>query len=250
MKYSGFVEAEDLKQEGYLGLCEAVRQYDASKGVPFIHYASFWIKQAMMRYIDNYSTPIRIPVHARRWAQKYNQAVQEYRKEWGDWPSEAALCALLGIGREKLHDIQKSVEIGQTASLSEPIGDEDLTLEESIASDEEMEEDAIYNLDTAAMKHELWEAVGKLPDKLPEAVRFRYQEGRTLKQTGESLGVSIERVRWFEKKAFRLLQTEKRGGSIRRYYEEYLAASSLRHVGVESFRRTHMSAVELEVFGW
>ena len=67
MSYQGYAELEDLKQEGYIGLCEAVRQYDAGKGVPFINYAAFWIRQAMRRYIDNCCGVVRLPVHAREW---------------------------------------------------------------------------------------------------------------------------------------------------------------------------------------
>ena len=61
-KYSGYAEMDDLMQEGYLGLSEAVRYYDAEKGVPFINYAALWIRQAMQRYIDNSGNVVRIPV--------------------------------------------------------------------------------------------------------------------------------------------------------------------------------------------
>ena len=65
MSYQGYAELEDLKQEGYIGLCEAVRQYDSDKGVPFINYAAFWIRQVMRRYIDNCCSVVRLPVHVR-----------------------------------------------------------------------------------------------------------------------------------------------------------------------------------------
>ena len=59
MKYQGRAEFEDLKQEGYIGLCEAVRQYAPDRGVPFLNYAAFWIRQAMRRYADNCCGAIR-----------------------------------------------------------------------------------------------------------------------------------------------------------------------------------------------
>lgn len=83
MKYQERAEFEDLKQEGYIGLCEAVRQYAPDRGVPFLNYAAFWIRQAMRRYVDNCCGAIRIPAHVREWAGKYRRAVREYEKNMG-----------------------------------------------------------------------------------------------------------------------------------------------------------------------
>ena len=73
LKYSGYAEIEDLKQEAYIGLCAAVEHYDEDKGVAFISYAGFWIKQTMQRYIDNCGGVVRLPVHAREWIAKYKK---------------------------------------------------------------------------------------------------------------------------------------------------------------------------------
>lgn len=248
MKYQGRAELDDLKQEGYIGLCEAVRQYDPDKGVPFLNYAAFWIRQAMRRYIDNCGGMIRISVHAREWTDRYGRAVREYRKEYGRFPSEEALCALLGVSRKKLRTIQKDVRMERISSLSEPVNgaDEDVTLYDTIASGEDMEEDAVRNLDAADMRRELWIAVEQLPDNLPEAVKLRYKEGMTLKEVGESLGVGVERARQLEAKAVRKLGSQSRNKIFRAYYEQYMAAGPVRHIGVQSFHRTHMSTVEWE----
>ena len=139
MKYSGYSEIDDLMQEGYLGLCEAVRQYDPEHNVPFIKYAAFWIRQAMQRYIDNCCSVVRLPVHARDDIRKYNQAMKEYRKYYGCEPSERALCAMLGVGCEKLHVIQQNARMGQIDSLNRVIGgdDEDITIADTVASCED-----------------------------------------------------------------------------------------------------------------
>lgn len=246
MKYQGYAELDDLKQEGYIGLCEAVRQYDPEQGASFISYAGFWIRQAMKRYIDNCCSVVRIPVHAREWMQKYYKAVREYRKYYGTEPPERALCAMLKVSKEKLHSIQKDAGMGQIDSLSRPTAgeEEELTLADTVSSGEDMEEDVIKALDTAAMERELWFAVDALPDSLPAVVRFRYRDGKTLEQTGQSIGVSGNRIRELERKAFRLLRTERRGKKFRCYYEEYLRAAPVRHVGLESFNRTWTSSVE------
>lgn len=246
MRYQGYTELDDLKQEGYIGLCEAVRQYDPEQGASFISYAAFWIRQAMRRYIDNYCDVVRIPVHAREWIQKYHRAVKEYQKYYGTEPTERALCAMLKVSKEKLHLIQKDARMGQIDSLSRPTAgeDEELTLADMVPSGEDMEEDVMKDLDTAVMERELWLAVDDLPDNLPAVVRFRYQDGRTLEQTGQNLGVSRNRIRELEQKAFRLLRTERRSRKFRCYYEEYLRAAPVHHVGLASFKRTWISSVE------
>lgn len=250
-RYQGYAELDDLKQEGYIGLCEAVRQYDPGQGASFIGYAGFWIRQAMRRYTDNCCSTVRIPVHAREWIGKYNKAVGEYRKHYGTEPPERALCALLGVSREKLHAIQEDARMGQIDSLSRPTAgeDEELTLADMASSGEDMEEDIMKALDRENMERELWLAVDDLPDGLPAVVRFRYREGKTLEQTGQSLGVSRNRIRDLEAKAFRMLRTEKRSRKFRCYYEEYLQAAHICHVGLESFNRTWTSSVERDALG-
>ena len=80
VKYSGYAEMDDLKQEAYVALCEAVRHYNPDQGVPFINYAAFYIRQGMQRYIENSGNCIRIPVHRQQSARKYKKIVAEYQK--------------------------------------------------------------------------------------------------------------------------------------------------------------------------
>lgn len=112
-KYSGYAEMDDLMQEGYLGLCEAVRYYDAEKGVPFINYAALWIRQVMQRYIDNTGNAVRIPVHIGALVRKYKKLKSEYFKYYGMKPSDRELSAFLGVSEEKLEDVKKSPEWGR-----------------------------------------------------------------------------------------------------------------------------------------
>ena len=251
-RYQGFAEMEDLLQEGYIGLSEAVSRYDADKNSSFIHYAAFWIRQSMSRYVDNCGSVVRIPVQARGEIREYNRVVREYRKYYGEWPSDCALCRLLGVTREKLQEIRKSVQIGQMRSLSEVLGGdgEEFTLEDSIASDQDLEGDAIREADTAAMKRELWIAVDRLPGNLPEVIKKRFLDGRTLKEISQEWGVTYSKVHDIQNKALRTLRQPGISRKYRRYYEEYISAECCYHVGVESFQRTWTSEVEREVLGW
>ena len=116
VKFTARAELEDLMQEGYIALCEAVRHYDPEKGVAFITYATFWIRQGMQRYIENCGNVVRIPTHAREWMHKYKRMEAEYRKYYGAVPTDQVLCALLGISQEKLKSIRESIGMGRFAA--------------------------------------------------------------------------------------------------------------------------------------
>lgn len=250
-KYSGYAEMDDLMQEGYLGLCEAVRYYDAEKGVPFINYAALWIRQVMQRYIDNTGNAVRIPVHIGALVRKYKKLKSEYFKYYGMKPSDRELSAFLGVSEEKLEDVKKSARMGQIRSLSEPLGEEeDYTLADTVASSENLEENLARKIDRERMIQSVWIEVGHLPENQAALLRWRFWEGKTLKETGERMGVSIEAARQIQNKAMRTLRLPKRCGRFRAYHEEYLAPAAVHHVGVKRFQETWTSEVEREVLGW
>lgn len=251
LKYQAYAELKDLKQEGYIGLCEAVRHYNAEQGVLFLTYATFWIKQTMKKYVDNCSSVVRIPEHEREWIAKYNKMCQEYRQYYGTEPTEQALCYLLDVSREKFNGIQKSAKMGQIQSLSEPIGEEERAeLVDTLASGEDIEADVAERLDTAAMRNELWIAVDGLPDDQGDVIRKRYKESMTRMEAGNCLGITAGAVRNLESKAMRTLRTPSKCRKFKVYVEEYLSAGSYRHVGVDSFQRTWTSEGEREVIGY
>ena len=251
VKFTGRAELEDLMQEGYIALCEAVRHYDPEKGVAFITYAAFWIRQGMQRYIENCGNVVRIPTHAREWMHKYKRMEAEYRKYYGAVPTDQVLCALLGISQEKLKSIRESIGMGQIRSLNEPLGDEEgeLTVEDSVGSGEELEGDIIGRLDYQGMKKQLWEAVDSLPGIQSDVIRCRFLDSKTLQEIGEKHNLSREAARSYQDKAMRELRKPSRSRKFRGYYEEYIAAASIHHIGLESFRRTWTSEVERDAIG-
>ena len=142
--------------------------------------------------------------------------------------------------------------MGNIRSLSEPIPgmDEDISLGDTVASGEDMEENTIREIDKERMKRELWLAVDQLPGDLPAAVRLRYENGLTLEKTGQAMGVNRERARQLESKAMRILRQPHRCRTFRAYFEEYLSAAPVHHVGVRRFNETWTSEVEREVLRW
>lgn len=250
-KYSAGAEMEDLEQEGYIALCEAVRQYDPDRGMSFISYAAFYIKRRMRICADN-NRAVRLSFNAGDEVRQYRKIMEEYRKYYDHDPSVRELCGFLCVSREKLDQIRKAAQMGNIRSLSEPIPgtDEDITLGDSVASSEDMEEDVIRGIDRERMKRELWIAVDNLPQDQTVALRLRYIDGLTLEKTVQALGMNRERARQIESKAMRILRQTHRCRKFRAYFEEYLSAAPIHHVGVESFQRTWTSEVEREALRW
>lgn len=247
-RFSRYAETEDLQQEGYIALCNAVRNYDQDQGVPFINYVAFWIRQGMQRYIENCCGTIRILVKVQGDIRKYKKVSNEFRKEYGREASDRELCGLLGVNWKKLCQIKKDAQMGQIRSLSEPItgAEGDITLGDVVSSGDDLEENSQQALDAEVMKQDLWLAVDDLPGNLPAVIRCRFLDGKTLQEAGQIVGINKEAVRQQQNKALRTLRWSSRGRKYRGYYEEYISASPVHHVGVESFQRTWTSATERE----
>lgn len=182
--------------------------------------------------------------------RKYKRISREYSQYFGCSPSDWEIQGFLGVNAAQLDCIRKTVEMGYIRSLSEPLGEEeDLTLADIVAAEEDPELDAIHSLDAAAMQEKLWIAVDQLPDSLSSVIRYRFRAGKTLKEAGEELGISLSAARELENRALKALRLPKRCQTFRGYYEEYLSAASVHHVGLRAFRINWTSEVEREVIG-
>ena len=251
-KYTGFAELCDLMQEAYLGLCEAVRFFDCSKGSAFVTYLGYWIKNKIIRYIEECCQTVRLPSHTAGMILKYQKARTEYEKRFGEEPSKAEICSILGIGYERYEQLQKDIRIGQIGSLDAPVeGEEEpMSILDELSSSEDLEEDVIRAVDAERMAREVWIAVDDLPEKQAAAIRLRFQDGMTLKEAGSVIGVSTDRARQIQNEGIRKLRQRSRHYHYRRYYEEYLSPAPIHHVGLSRFRQTWTSEVEREALGY
>ena len=247
-KYTRLAEMEDLEQEGYIGLCEAVRHYEPDKGMKFISYAAFWIRQAMRRYTDNCGAVVRIPSNMVDWIRAYKRAAGQYKQAYGEWPSDAALCWLLDISHKKLREIQQAARMGDIGSLDAPLETEDgdLTVMDMVSSGKDLEEDACRRLDREKLERTVWVAVDQLPGDQSAVLRMIYLDGLNKRQVGEKLGINRSKANNTAQRALNTLKNNPTGLKLRAYYEEYLAAAPIHHVGVRRFRETWTSEVERE----
>lgn len=142
--------------------------------------------------------------------------------------------------------------MGDMGSLDAPLETEDgeMSVMDVVSSGEELEEDSCRRLDREKLERTVWVAVDQLPGKQPAVLRMIYLDGLNRRQAGEKLGMSLSKARDIELKALRTFRNTRRGLELRAYYEEYLAAAPIHHVGVRRFQETWTSEVEREVLGY
>ena len=117
-------------------------------------------------------------------------------------------------------------------------------------SGEDLEEDTIREIDKERMKRELWLAVDQLPGDQPAVLRMVYRDGMTRIKAGDVLGYGNGKVGIEERRALNALRRPHRCKKFRAYFEEYLSAAPIHHVGVRRFNETWTSEVEREALRW
>lgn len=198
----------DLVQEGSLGLIRAAEKYDYSREFKFSTYATWWIKQTIIRAISNNSRTIRIPVHMADKIRKYKKTVCELNTCLNREATEKEVAAKMGISVKKIQSIKRAI-IKEPLSLDTPIT-EDLNIEDYIP------DESYKSPEEQTQKKVLHESVEELLENLDERERkiitYRFgingEQTKTLEQLGQMLGFSKERIRQLEDGAIRKLREQ------------------------------------------
>ena len=241
-RYAAVEDSDDLRQESFFGLVKAAELWKPEKETAFMTYAAYWIRAAIHRYIENCSGVVRIPTHKRAQIGRYNKAVSSYRVRFGRDPSDRELCAALDITKDQLKDLKKDIQAARIRSTSEPIGgeDDDLTLEDTLAAAGDPIGEALERMQHEQLSAELWSCVDDLEPRESAVIRSRYgnEQALTLKECGENLGVSVERVRQVEAAALRKLSKPRYTKRLIPYLDDGTARSwGMRGTGVNAFER-------------
>lgn len=205
------LEYEDLISEGYLGLMKALDHFDVSKGYHFISYAVWWIRQSIMKAIVDFGRPIRLPVNKDAELTEIKRACHSVNPHGKKSEEEELEEVALKLGMTK-HHIREMLNISQEMiSLDSPIGgDSDTALVDTVAAGTFTPEDAAID---ASLKTEINKALVGLDKKSVEVLNMRYglngQGERTLKEVGEKMNLSRERVRQIEKHAIAKIRANK-----------------------------------------
>ncbi|MBN2035849.1 MAG: sigma-70 family RNA polymerase sigma factor [Chitinispirillaceae bacterium] len=215
------MEIIDLIQEGNRGLIKAVENFDYRKGYKFSTYATWWIRQAISRAINDKSKAIRIPANTLDLVNKTVRLCKKWVMEYGYEPSHDELAEELGTTPAK---VQMALEYSlEPISLDMEIGnDGGTTVGEYI--EDTTAEDPSQRISLLHLREQIRQVLDSLAPKEKEIVvmRFGLDDGRikTLKEIGEIFNISRERVRQIETKALSKLKHPSRTRTLMAWRDE------------------------------
>jgi RNA polymerase primary sigma factor len=199
----------------------AVEKYDHRRGVKVSTYASWWIRQAITRAIADQGRTIRVPVHMTETARKVQRERERLAREIGREPRAEEISGRSGIS---LDQVERALNLVQEPKpLDAPVGEDgDATLGDFIAAADTISPHAAA--EGSALRALLLKALDELTPREQRIMRMRFgidgAAEHTLKEIGETLGVTRERIRQIEAKALAKLRGSAKARDLLAFLEE------------------------------
>lgn len=245
-KYAPFSEMDDLLQESYFGLIEAVEHYDTFSEVKFWTYASWWITQAVIRYIEKNGASVHLPINVHASVLKYKRCVSNYEMRNGEVPSVEQIADIMKIPVSRVYELQ--ILSLPVLSMDESIEDTENCLGDTLAGSEDVENEVIDKLYIEYINTELWEVINDtVNDTEKYVINELFVNRKSLQKIADELGISASKVRAIKERillklkrqiAKRDINKQKSNNKLETY------ESRMFSTGLKPFKRTFTSSVE------
>jgi len=200
----------DLIQEGNIGLIKAIDKFDYKRGFKFSTYATWWIRQAIIKALMDQVKTIRLPVHITELYGKIIKVSRELISHLGREPRTEEIAKRLGVPVKKVDEVLGAIQ--DPITLQTPIGDDNLTLEDFVGDNTVLS--PYLNAEKNMMSEQILKVLHTLSPKEETVVKMRFgignERNHTLDEVGRHLSITRERVRQIEANAIRKLKHPKR----------------------------------------
>lgn len=201
-------DQDDLLQEAFLGLWEAVEHYSADLGSKFMTYAPYRIKQRIIKYLNNSCSPVSMSNYMHEKIKKYKKIIDCFSKESGYIPSDSELARQMDVSIEEIKELkiysQPTTSLDACFSNTEEESD---TLGDILKSNFDLEESVLDKTIEEKQKKVLWNIVkGKVTAREFQILQDYFEKNLSLQKIAENENVSSARITEIKKRAIEKLK--------------------------------------------
>src|SRR3954471_24549644 len=198
---------EDLIEEGNLGLMRAVEGFDGMMDTRFSTYASYWIKQSIRRAVMNNGKPIRLPAYMVTLLSKWKRANDVLNEQLGRAPTPDEVGKALKLSKKKVGMVAKAIRVNDLTPHCEGPDGDDFLLDDMLTDERSKAPDDLL-IESDDLER-IFNQLDRLGEREATVIRMRFglepYVPMTLREVGENLGLTRERVRQLEKEAMEQL---------------------------------------------